>query len=240
MRAGGLVGVSAVRRRIAQVEAGYGAPAQCAAGEPGDVAISAVLPLGRRLGSAASHPAASHPTDGHPADAASWTLASLAPEQAARLRERCALDGSATVGRVGLEPGLPLAGMKARLACEKLAHAAELLWCDPPLERIGELDDLAAFTFAVVAAPSEAALQNALRLAGVLHVRLMHVDSDRLAAGEAAPPVSAAPPPAGQETGPAAKPVETMRVEMERLDQLMNLSGQLAIARGLLANRGRP
>ncbi len=196
-----------------------------------------------------------------------WSALLDAPTLAS-IRDHGDLEGEVTLGRIRFEPMLPLAGMKARLACEKLSHLADLVYCDPPLARLGDVDTLDSMIFALAGAWSEAAVRDRLRISGIVAVELLslHPTEGEAASGSAAAPTSAPPdppshsPPAAlaarvlpQDGEPIAslrtvatvalegaatnddktlaKPTETMRVEMERLDQLMNLSGQLAINR---------
>lgn len=176
-----------------------------------------------------------------------------------QIQKRCVLETVVTAGRVRWEPGLPLAGMKARLAHEKLSQLSELVYCDPPFEQLGDLDHLEVFTFALPGRWGEDAVRACLCISGIANLELAYFplpnDLRRRGVAQAnetqtpiaavtptpcdAPPTAAASPepdsPRANETAPASKPVETLRVDRERLDQLMNLSGQLTIQRAYLA-----
>lgn len=147
------------------------------------------------------------------------------------------------VGSVSFQPGLPLVGLKARLVYEKLVLAGQVFACDPPAEQLEEVEELARLQFGLASDQRADDLRRQLNVAGVVAVELEPYNRE-LVAAEPPPPTAAAtapPPPRaaaeiGEEKEPAArpahngaKPAETLRVDIERLDQLMNLAGQLVI-----------
>lgn len=172
-------------------------------------------------------------------------------------------DGSAWLGEVTFRPRLPMVGLKARLAYEKLSHLGEVVGCHPPLEALEQLEELDCLAFALVTDRRAAAIERQLRIAGIDRVRL-----EPPGVGAAPPPLAAAPaelvaeaavpepvveqiataievaaapgkPGARNATADAGpRPVETLRVDIERLDQLMNLAGQLVISRARFAQIG--
>ncbi len=164
------------------------------------------------------------------------------------------------VGEVFFQPGLPLAGLKGRLIYEKLAAAGEVCYFQPPPAQLDEMADLGQIGFGVATPEPPETLAARLRISGVQRVLL-----ERLAVAPAGPgqeetgtplpsePVSACPPqtPAAPEPAGAAeaaeknraadnaKPTETLRVDIERLDELMNLAGQLVINKARFAQIGQ-
>ena len=123
------------------------------------------------------------------------------------------------IGKAIFEPDLPLAGLKARLLYEKLSKLGEVCYFDPPAEDVEKRERLDAVVFGVATEKSPQAVQHLLRQAGI---RWMAIEP--LVSG-----VRASCPPKTAETAALQKPAETVRVDVERLDQLMNLAGQLSI-----------
>lgn len=161
----------------------------------------------------------------------------------------------ALMGTVRFDDGLMLSGMKARLLYEKLAHEGNVFFCDPPAERLDEHDDLKAFAFAVATNTSRNDIAAKLQIAGVANVALAPVSrapaapANTAAAGQAssdASPTAATSRAAttqkteatNQPPRDASRPVETLRVDIDRLDQLMNLAGQLVINKARFARIG--
>ncbi len=169
------------------------------------------------------------------------------------------------VGIATMQPGLPLAGLKARLLYDKLSLLGSVFSFAPPVEQLDEIESISHIAFGCLTEKSAEQIAAPLKLAGVVAV---HTDAiaawERTAAVEpvaeqppmAAPlanPVPLAPQvekpaapverqaakdaqPAEKQAEPAAKVTETLRVDVERLDQLMNLAGQLVI-NGACLNR---
>ena len=171
-------------------------------------------------------------------------------------------------GTVRFEPGLMLGGLKARLLYEKLSQEGQVYFCDPAAERLDELDDLGAFAFAVATSTPAAEVAAKLRVAGVESVALEPVfgqsDGEAIHASPGVTTVHAEPgscekgarcasgdlrtrpqSDAASATDAAkavsrdgSRPVETLRVDIQRLDQLMNLAGQLVINKARFARIG--
>jgi two-component system chemotaxis sensor kinase CheA len=164
------------------------------------------------------------------------------------------------VGRVHFTPGLPLATLKAQLVCEKLQQAGELVFCDPAQSVLDQLDSIETLCFALASESGLEASPAALRITGVDHVDWQPIeatpsgirptadqgvpqDSSVSAAGSpvAAPAASTARTGSpGEREAPkapeaVAKPAETLRVDIERLDQLMSLAGELVINKSRFA-----
>ena len=192
------------------------------------------------------------------------------------------------VGHVQFQPDLPVAGLKAQLICEKLAKLGEVSYCDPPAEKLDEVENLDSLRFQVTCDQSRETLAEQLRVAGVQAITVeplaggsppaqpgskpagappaksntgpAPVDSDagghddsRPASAEADPPAknaaaassrcSPTPKPPAREVGGrasenASRPTETVRVDIDRLDHLMDLAGQLVINKAQFAQIG--
>jgi len=145
---------------------------------------------------------------------------------------RCA--GSAMAGFVGcvrFQADFPLIGLKARLAYERLARMGEVFYCEPAAETLENQEKLESLRFGVAtsAAMDEVAAQ--LRVVGVTAVEIepltecAKTPEVRVASSNAAAPTNS---PADVKANDN-RPAETLRVDIERLDQLMSLAGQLVI-----------
>jgi len=166
-------------------------------------------------------------------------------------------DHDATLlGRVVFQPALPLVGLKARLVYQKLSNLGDLCYFHPPAESLEDLETLDSVCFGLITEQPPEEVRRALGLAGVQEAVVERLVSGQAACGPAAAagtgvPAGGAVPagfqasahdsaaaasPAGSDAQakgePAAganRPTETLRVDIERLDQLMNLAGQLVI-----------
>ena len=172
-------------------------------------------------------------------------------------------DRPVVLGRVELQPGLQLSGLKGQLLHEKLCHIGEVLEYIPPVEELENRESLPAVEFIVATEKSLEEITRVLRVGGVRGITLHPVTPEQPAvpgcaaaprgkseedarAGAAQPaekakpgvPTSSSRPDeqgsAKAKTTEPAKSVETLRVDIERLDQLMNLAGQLVITRARL------
>jgi two-component system, chemotaxis family, sensor kinase CheA len=171
------------------------------------------------------------------------------------------------------EPKLPLADMKARLVLNRLAARAQIISCDPPAERLDEVDPLTHLVIRLTSDSQPDELRALADVEGVTEVRITQATNSGTATPPkerqpAAPIQVAAPKPEPTDlqeatpaqlertqeappesptasggvppTGPGlAKPelegkkkiAETIRVESDRLDHLMNLAGELVITK---------
>ncbi len=157
-------------------------------------------------------------------------------------------DGVGFTGVIHFQPDFPLVELKAQLAAEKLQRAGELFYCDPSREALSTAEEVPTLTFGVLTDVLESEIQNLFRITGIQHVELAQFDTAGAEPVEQAPPPTQAkpkeqpvakPPPAADQPPTRAapskaaaagnKPTETLRVDIDRLDQLMNLAGQLVI-----------
>ncbi len=167
-------------------------------------------------------------------------------------------DRPVVMGRVELQPGLQLSGLKGQLLHEKLCHIGEVLEYMPPVEELENQESLPAVEFIVATEKPLDEVTRVLRVGGVRDIKLHSLVPERRAATPTANaeqdgrPATAQPAEnanlgasafssrpdeqgnAKTKTTEPAKSVETLRVDIERLDQLMNLAGQLVITRARL------
>jgi two-component system, chemotaxis family, sensor kinase CheA len=164
---------------------------------------------------------------------------------------------TAEPGRIGLrvtfEPGLRLADMKAKLILERLGSMARILSTDPALELIEESETLPGFDVWLASEATLEALVSTANVDGVTEILPLQGDfsppsppaSAVASAGSVTrdePPVARAAPvddqarPAEPDSTAAdaqesrkTKVAETVRVDIDRLDSLMNLAGELVI-----------
>lgn len=174
---------------------------------------------------------------------------------------------AAFAGQVTFTPGLPLVGLKASLAHERIAHAGNVFFCRPTEEEFDTCEDLTGFVFGVTSEEDEVTIRERLRIDGVAGVEMqllgaeavseqpaVEADTNTTLAAEAvkaapapAPATKAAPAakpakpgraPANSGGSTSTKPAETVRVDIDRLDQLMNLAGQLVINKARFSQIG--
>jgi two-component system chemotaxis sensor kinase CheA len=123
---------------------------------------------------------------------------------------------------IHFQSGLPLADLKAELVLTRLGAVGTVVACEPPAAGLRGRTDLRSLHVTLVSTADQQAIQSAADADGV----------DRIEIGTA--PVASAGPAAA---GPAAAPtvVETVRVDVQRLDDLMNLAGELVVNRARFA-----
>ena len=197
-------------------------------------------------------------TAGGPGDAT--TPVAVVPQLHAKVAAVAGEPDTTLVGEAYFQPALPLVGLKARLIYEKLAGAGEVCYFQPAPEQLDEMEELRQVSFAVNTPETPETLRKRLQIAGVERVaveRLAAAGNKAVSAPRAEPallpaatsattvPAAMAAPAAAAETAekgrPAdnAKPTETLRVDIERLDELMNLAGQLVINKARFAQIGQ-
>jgi len=183
-------------------------------------------------------------------------LAALAPQE-----------GASWAIQVNFEPRLPLPGLKASLAHGRLCDLGPVFYCDPPESELQDIATLECLTLGVTTTDDEEKIKNKLLLEGIvslqcelLQVAKLSSEADTPSAVPAATPeaistaVVAQPPSAVAKPLPSPpvetksekpstaekskKPAETLRVDIERLDHLMNLAGQLVINKARFSQIG--
>ena len=159
-------------------------------------------------------------------------------------------------GALRFLPQLPLVGIKARLIMDRLADIGQIFDTDPAEECLEDMPKLDCLCFALITAVNETNVQNRLLADGILetHLKTVEASSGKGATdpGEPATPDPNAGPaaPAAQQTAQASnnpvpadkekkdRPIETIRVDIDRLDHLMNQAGQLVINKARFARLG--
>ena len=142
------------------------------------------------------------------------------------------------------QPDLPAAGLKAQLIYEKLVKLGEVRDCQPPPEKLDKIDHLDCFRFQVTTEQSREAVLGQLRLGGVVQASVeplatQPATSAPTAAKSEGPATQRPLPEANQRaTSSGQRPAETVRVDTDRLDQLMDLAGQLVINRAQFSQIG--
>jgi two-component system chemotaxis sensor kinase CheA len=154
------------------------------------------------------------------------------------------------VGEVTFQPDLPTAGLKAELIYEKLVKLGDVRDCQPPPEQLDTIDHLDCFRFRVTTDQSAEAVAGQLRVGGVLQASVEPLAAQpknaepTVAKAEGLSPL---PTPEAQRSLPEAnqrttttgqRPTETVRVDTDRLDQLMDLAGQLVINKAQFSQIG--
>lgn len=192
----------------------------------------------------------------------------LPPEIRAAMMAKMPPAGHGWLIQIVLQTGIPLSGLKARLIYEKLCQVGHVVYCHPSCESLDDIDELAELFVALITDQSREQVQALVNVSGVqranLHlfdrplvvsestvtpgsVKHPVVEAPRPASGMAKQPPAAPPleiekpvPTAAETAKPAdtVKPTETLRVDIERLDHLMNLTGQLVINRARFSQIG--
>lgn len=167
------------------------------------------------------------------------------------------------IGIVTFDEKQPLVELKIRVLLERLQSQGKLLFSAPNEAQLDDVVDVRCLTFTLATDLKAAALQNVLRIEGAVAIEVEAI-AERSAVSApvatqnaktntvSAPAVIAAAPQQAASAEPIAaaaesskaapdakaKPTETLRVDIERLDQLMNLSGQLVINRARFTQIG--
>lgn len=154
---------------------------------------------------------------------------------------------TAIFGVATLEPNLPLSPIKARFLLYRLQKGGELYASFPSIDELDSLEQVSRVAFAAAIEGGIDRVRDILSLDGVLAIDL--TPSDTKPNAEVKPSLqSVAPPEASRCAVPSAqpetktsgastedpgqsrsRPTETVRVDIDRLDHLMNLAGQLTI-----------
>jgi len=144
--------------------------------------------------------------------------------------------GDGHLVRIRLSPDTPLKGVRAFIVVQALAKLGEVTSVEPPLEELqAEAFDL-DFALRVLTAAGPAEIMRAARAAG--DIADVQVGEDPIAPApkrpSAAGPAAAPAPAVTVSSAPERRRGRHVRIEVQRLDTLMNLVGELVIARGRL------
>lgn len=165
-------------------------------------------------------------------------------------------------GHVIFEPGLALVELKAQVLVDKLQRIGTLFHCHPAEDQLDATAQMHCLTFGIETDAHPEQVSSTLQIEGVVSVEVVPIKEQRQpsVAAESVPnateekacddalaaPVgtATAEPARGadesaarQKTG-KSKPTETLRVDIDRLDQLMNLAGQLVINKARFSQIG--
>lgn len=177
-------------------------------------------------------------------------VAALAPESS-----------TALAGEVAFRANLPLVSLKAQLVYEKLANLGQVFFFQPPVERLEDFDEIERIAFGLATEKTADGVARQLRVAGVekVSVAAVHKASATETPPKSMPSQTQMPAPAasvakesprsepkaeadesaaqgkGRQADASNKPTETLRVDIDRLDSLMNLAGQLVISKARFA-----
>ena len=160
--------------------------------------------------------------------------------------------GAGFIGVVRFEPNLALVELKAQLLLEKLRRHGTVFFSAPVEEELETVHELSHLTFGLVTDATSEIVEADLRISGVTSTELTTWKTDDHVAGAepaeavvdtpsdqpaaAATVLNSGPMSSGE---PKSKPAETLRVDIERLDQLMNLAGQLVITKARFSQIGQ-
>jgi two-component system, chemotaxis family, sensor kinase CheA len=179
----------------------------------------------------------------------------LTDEQLAEIVAAAPNGDKCWVGHFMFQHGLPLSGLKAGLVFERVAKLGNVFFCSPAEELLEDVSELRCLTMGVAGLADPDAVHGQVQVEGLERVCLtplteLTASADQKAVGTAVqapaagtpekPPVQPAATEIVKSKKAAAaasasdtkkKPTETLRVDIERLDQLMNLAGELVISK---------
>lgn len=165
---------------------------------------------------------------------------------------------------VKFRPGLQLADLKARLIVARLSSLGEILGCEPPIDDAHSFDELPLFSLILVTDRSFEEVRKVANVDGVESIEILGGESAavRPAAPQTVEGVAEKPPErtatasAGSHEGALAAHADTrpstplvadetaeikgqasesLRVDIGRLDDLLNLTGELVVAQARFA-----
>lgn len=127
---------------------------------------------------------------------------------------------------VRFQPGLPMVELKAELVLARLAGVGTVLDSVPRRESLATADDLRQLVVHLRSDRSSTAVTAAADAEGVMAVEIEAAD-ESVAEGD----TSATAAPAADGTVARQPAAETVRVDVRRLDALLNLAGELIVSR---------
>jgi two-component system chemotaxis sensor kinase CheA len=166
------------------------------------------------------------------------TLGVSAPKRSSGGWTIPAPSGAGTLVRIRLAPDTPLRGVRAFIIVKTLRTIGEVTNTEPSLEEI-EADGFDTdFAVRLVTTSPAAEVERVIRKAG--DVVFVRVDEPSRVSGPRRPAVTiettpAATPAPAAETRSVVGQARHVRIDVRRLDTLMNLIGELLIARGRLS-----
>jgi two-component system chemotaxis sensor kinase CheA len=156
------------------------------------------------------------------------SAATAAPEAPTRLSVAAPVPGTGRVVRVKVAAGSAMPGVRAVLALKRAEALGTVSGVQPPAAQFEQEGFAGEFVFRLDSPSTDAEIEAALRAAG------------EIGSVEVSAPTAVSEQAAEREQGRARH----IRVDLRRLDALMNQIGELAVARGrlqeLVAGRGMP
>ncbi len=146
-----------------------------------------------------------------------------------------AVDGPGTIVEVVQEANAMLPGVRAFMATQRLRELGEILGCDPTVEKLQVATTPQHFRVRLKTTAGASEIERAVRSAG--DVATVRIEERMVATPGMAPVIerTSAPLPSAPVEAPAAAPrARHVRIELARLDALLNLVGELVIVRGRL------
>ncbi|HEY2850145.1 MAG TPA: Hpt domain-containing protein, partial [Gemmatimonadaceae bacterium] len=151
------------------------------------------------------------------------------------------LDGPGVIVRVRQSDNTVLPGVRAFMTVQRVRALGEVAATHPPIAQLQAATEPMAFAMRVVTTASVDEIEAAVRSAG--EVASVEVDVSARTRRESRTTIEMVPE-GGEITRPSARPTRHVRVDLARLDALMNLIGELVITRGrllqLTASNGDP
>jgi two-component system chemotaxis sensor kinase CheA len=149
------------------------------------------------------------------------------------------VEGPGTIVEVIQEAQAMLPGVRAFMATQRLRELGEILGCDPTVEKLQVATTPQHFRVRLKTTAGASEIERAVRSAG--DVATVRIEERMVATPGVAPIVEriSAPLPAPGPAAPAEVPAHQprarhVRIELARLDTLLNLVGELVIVRGRL------
>jgi two-component system, chemotaxis family, sensor kinase CheA len=147
---------------------------------------------------------------------------------------------------VRLQPELPMVEMKVELLLTRLSATGTVLSCEPAREQAAQLPSIRELAITFAEGTAAEAIREAADIDGVEEVLINVVQNVGSGAGDTVSeaarvhaPQAPDPSPPAAEPAAAAAPTAalsaTIRVDVERLDVLLNLTGELVVNRARLA-----
>jgi two-component system chemotaxis sensor kinase CheA len=157
-------------------------------------------------------------------------VAGSAPEGAPGAVKGDPIAGPGTVVRVRQSADAVLPGVRAFLVVERLRALGEVAGTSPPLAQLKEAETPQAFAVRLITQATATEIEATVRLAGEVERVDIDVSGRRRQSHTSVASLSDDPGSARSVT----RPTRHVRMELTRLDTLMNLVGELVIIRGRL------
>jgi two-component system chemotaxis sensor kinase CheA len=141
-----------------------------------------------------------------------------------------------TLVRVRLAPDTPLRGVRAFIILQSLGKLGEVTGTEPSIDALQFESAATDFALRLLSPSPSNEIENVIRAAG--DVEEVQIGDDKPSAprrDSQARAVVETPPSVPAESRPAAPKSRQIRIDVRRLDTLMNLVGELVIARGRLS-----